>query len=145
MGNSGGSSEDQKADSKDCAPAVSARRRHLLGTGLEALHAPFWQRACLKFCQCPEMLCEAEFKGDAVVHLGEEIPRQPSIKSGVWILWTAFSQVHREDQEESEELTDFKNVAVWPEKVYTIRAKEAVVVKELVATKEILSTFHREN
>jgi hypothetical protein len=49
------------------------------------------------FCPSPESLCEAEFKGDGLINLAEDISRQPSIQgvSRVWL--AAFSQIYSEN------------------------------------------------
>jgi hypothetical protein len=55
-------------------------------TGLEAMHVLLWQRTRLHFA-CPEALREAEFKGDRLINLEEEISRQLAFR-----LWHGYYQ-----------------------------------------------------
>jgi hypothetical protein len=49
------------------------------------------------FCLCPEGLSEARLKSNGLINLAEEISRQPSIQTVVWLLLAAFSQVYSEN------------------------------------------------
>jgi GTP cyclohydrolase FolE2 len=42
------------------------------------------------FCPCSEALCEAEFKGDGLVYLAEEISRQHNVQAVAYVLLNAF-------------------------------------------------------
>jgi hypothetical protein len=62
-------------------------------------------------------LCEAAFKGDALVFLTtEEILRQQSIWAEAWILVTAFIQTYNKNWEQKSRLGSFENFSIWPEK-----------------------------
>jgi hypothetical protein len=49
------------------------------------------------------MLCGAEFKGDGLTNLTEEISREPSTQAAAWILLIAFSQIDNENCEQKSE------------------------------------------
>lgn len=43
-------------------------------------------------CSCPKTLWESKNKGNRLIHLVEEISRQPNMQAVVWLLLEAFSQ-----------------------------------------------------
>lgn len=54
------------------------------------------------FCSHPDTLQETEFKDDGLVHLAEEISRQPNFKAVAWLfwlLWTTFTVRIRSKQQ----------------------------------------------
>jgi hypothetical protein len=83
MGDSDGCSEDQNvernADSADCAQEVSDGHEDSTGGEFRGHLCYMLAKNLATFCPCPETLREAEFEGDRLINVVEEISRQSSI------------------------------------------------------------------
>jgi hypothetical protein len=58
----------------------------------------------------PETFCEAEFEGDGLINLMEEISWHPSIQAVAWSLLAACSNVYSETRSKRAVQRDLKNV-----------------------------------
>lgn len=116
------------------------RKKTLLEIGLEAIGVIFWMRSCLYIAYVLR-LCEADFKSNRLLNLAEEISGQHSIHMVASVLLVAFSQIYCDDQKADQK--DMKNLDV--KDGNKIGAKEVPVVKDITATKEMLTTLPRDN
>jgi hypothetical protein len=93
MGDSGGSSDDQNddrnADSKDSVHSFQVETRK----ELESTWYCVVTKNLPTFCPCPETLWKAEFKGNGLINLEEDISMKPSTQAITWLLLVACSQV----------------------------------------------------
>jgi hypothetical protein len=64
------------------------------------------------FCFYPENFHEAEFKGDTLINLMEEMLGQPSIQAVAWLLLAAFSQIYNENWEQKAEQKNLKTYSL---------------------------------
>jgi hypothetical protein len=89
--------------------------------------AVYQHRNWLHFA-CVLRLWEAEFKGNRVMNLVEEISKQPSIQAVAWLLLDAFSQVYSENQEQRTEQKFLKNLQFGQKSQCKVGAKEEINV-----------------
>jgi hypothetical protein len=83
------------------------------------------------------MLCGAEFKGDGLTNLTEEILREPSTQTVAMVIAGCFSQVYSENWEQRAEQKDMKNLPFDQKgSVFKIWAKKDETIRKISASKK---------
>jgi hypothetical protein len=137
--------EDQKAnwkaDSEGQAQGISDRIKDSIRNLTKSHVCSILVKDLLIFCLCPETLWEAEFNGNGLIKLVEEISRQASIYSVTWLLLAAFRQVYSENWEQKAEQKDLKNSQFVQESQCKDGGKECMISEEISTIEKKPTTF----